>query len=216
MIVGMNCRLEKEQGATAIPEQEAGDHNEPAGRWPGELQVCLCYLAPTEGQKDQAGQGADVTGKMFRPEPIKAQHVPGKGDKKMDPVGPFDLRGIEQQMEQAVEAEQQKDLPGSAGRERQGSGQEQAEEEAGLIQAVEPQSIRVDARRKFQQPLHDPGDIGKHTAQQHPLRGGPFVKQAVQRPLNADMGECVGHMSLYGVDGMKQREYLPGFFATKC
>ena len=133
---------------------------------------------------------------MFRPEPVQAQHGPGKRDKEMHPVGPFDLRGVDQQMEQAVEAEQQKDLPGSAGDERQGCGQEQAEEEAGLVQAVESQGIRINACHQFQQPLQDPGDIRENTSQQHPLGAAPFAKQAVQRPLDADMGECVGHNSV--------------------
>ena len=111
----------------------------------------------------------------------------------MNPVCPFDLSGVEQQMEQAVEAKQQKDAQGASGGQGQGRCQEQTEEEGGLIQTVEPQGVWINARNKLQHPLGDPGDIRDDASQQHPLGTRPFAKQAVQRPLDADVGKGVGH-----------------------
>ena len=111
----------------------------------------------------------------------------------MNPVCPFDLSGVEQQMEQAVEAKEQKNAQGAFGGQGQGRCQKQAKEEAGLIHAVEPQGIGAKAWDKFKRPLSDPGNIRDYASKEHPLRCCSFAKQAVQRPLDADVDESVGH-----------------------
>ncbi len=94
----------------------------------------------------------------------------------MDPVCPLYLGGIEKQMEKTVQAEEQKDVQRSSGTQGKGCGHEEAEEKTGLIQAVEPQGVGINAWNKLQYPLQDPRNIGDNAAQQHPLGACPFAE----------------------------------------
>ncbi|MBU0665207.1 MAG: hypothetical protein KJ990_11770, partial [Proteobacteria bacterium] len=67
----------------------------------------------------------------------------------------------------------------SSGAQGKGCGHEEAEEKTGLIQAVEPQGVGINARNKIQYPLQDPGYVRDNAAKQHPLGVCPFAKKSV-------------------------------------
>ncbi len=82
-------------------------------------------VAPAKvADRDHSRQAEKGGQPVLGPEQVEGGQLPGQGGQEVDTVGPFDLEAVQEQMEQAVETEQQEELVRFWGQQTQGRAQE--------------------------------------------------------------------------------------------
>ncbi len=76
MIVCCKCLFEKKKRAGTVKEQKAEYNGYFSCCRACDLQISGCYFSPVECQEKQADHCGCIGGKVFRPEPVKAEHGP--------------------------------------------------------------------------------------------------------------------------------------------
>ncbi len=121
------------------------------------------------------------------------EHLPGKGGQEEGAVAPLGLAGIQEQVQEDVHGQDQEDLPPVAALEADGRSGQEAEQQAGLDDYVQPQVHRIHQGQVFDQALQDPGQVGQDAAQAHPFDVHGPEKCLAGRGMDAQVGKGVGH-----------------------
>ena len=154
----------------------------------------FCPVPPRSRKKNNQAEGGEQERKpILGPEPGKAGELPGKGGKEQRAVGPFDLTGIQQEMEEAVQGQDQENLAAVPGEQGDGRREQQAEKETRLNDRVDPQINGIDSGNTGQQALENPRDIREQTAQTDPLAVRFGDGGLGQQDLYSEMGQGVRH-----------------------
>jgi len=150
---------------------------------------------PGKDKKSKTEQGESQSDRVFRPDYIDMEHGPGKRGKQVHTVAPFDLQGVEQQVEKTVAAEEGKHPAGLPGQTCQSGRQEKTEEKTCLGRAVEPQIVWIEQIESDKAFEHNPGKIGDDTGNDHPAEVDSAADQTVEGKLDSDMAKSIWQRS---------------------
>lgn len=112
----------------------------------------------------------------------------------MNPVRPFGLQGIQQQMDKGIER-QKEEYPSRPDRyDAQGQREKKAENKGSQDDGINPQIERVCPwKNKSNYSLQYPWNIWNYTAEGNPLEVGAPNEQTAGRRLYAEMNKGIGH-----------------------
>jgi len=173
-------------------QQQNGRCVPAAGNGEEDLFVPILCAEVNQGQDPE--QGEEDGKRVVRPEQAEVGHLPAEGREEVYPVRPFDLHGVQEQVQKAVQGQEQEDPAAVTGQQGNGAGEQKAAEQGCLDDGIKTKSKRVDREVQGKEnPLHDPGHIRNDAAHRDPFDVRVLEQAAAGQGLDAKMGKGVGH-----------------------